>query len=228
MRRVAFLCVVGIILGVCAFSWKPGQEKLDTTSMSELNHQDGVGLEQLHIRTAPEEIPQYDRAFFGQRWSDDVPVEFGHNGCDTRNDILHRDLTNVVLKPRTHDCVVLSGKLHDPYSAKEITFTRGQGTSERVQIDHIVALADAWYSGAYMWNEQQRRTFANDPANLLATTQQENEEKKAKTIDKWLPSNKDFHCQFARDIVAIKNKYQLSVSEQEHRALKKVLGRCSS
>ena len=87
----------------------------------------------------------YEREEFGQAWSDDVTVDFGHNGCDTRNDILRRDLDSesLVLKEGTHDCVALSGTLHDPYSGQDIEFQRGAQTSSAVQIDHVVALADA-------------------------------------------------------------------------------------
>ena len=90
----------------------------------------------------------YEREEFGQAWSDDVTVEFGHNGCDTRNDILRRDLDNLVIKDGTHDCVALSGTLQDPYSGQAIEFQRGAETSDAVQIDHVVALADAWQKGA--------------------------------------------------------------------------------
>ena len=90
----------------------------------------------------------YTREQFGQAWSDDVTVAFGHNGCDTRNDILRRDLRNTTLKAGTNGCVVLTGSFTEPYSGRAVSFTRGAGTSSLVQIDHVVALADAWQSGA--------------------------------------------------------------------------------
>ena len=110
----------------------------------------------------------YDRDLFGQRWSDDVPVALGHNGCDTRNDILRRDLVGVAVKPNTNDCVALSGTLHDPFTGAVIPFQRGSGTSSAVQIDHMVALSDAWQKGGQQLDEEARRAFANDPLNLLA------------------------------------------------------------
>ena len=76
----------------------------------------------------------YDREQFGPAWSD-----VDRNGCDTRNDILKRDLAGETFKPGTHDCVVLTGTLSDPYTGKKISFSRGQGTSEAVQIDHVIA-----------------------------------------------------------------------------------------
>ena len=94
-------------------------------------------------------------------WSDDVTVEGGHNGCDTRNDILRRDLTDVTLKLGTNGCVAARGTLHDPYSRQVVDFARGARTSSQVQIDHVVALSDAWQKGAEQWDAQTRRNFAN-------------------------------------------------------------------
>ena len=111
----------------------------------------------------------YSRSQFGDPWSDDVWVPGGHNGCDTRNDILREQLSDIQIKPGTNDCVVLSGVLNDPYTGTTIDFHRGPGSSEQVQIDHIVALSDAWQTGAQQLDEATRRNFANDPLNLQAT-----------------------------------------------------------
>ena len=100
----------------------------------------------------------YDRDLFGQKWSD-----VDHNGCDTRNDVLNRDLTDVTYKEGTKDCVVLTGTLDDPYTASIISFQRGQDTSIAVQIDHVVALSDAWQKGAQALTPELRTEFANDP-----------------------------------------------------------------
>jgi uncharacterized protein DUF1524 len=105
----------------------------------------------------------YDRDQFGFGW-----VDVDHNGCDTRNDILARDLTGETVQPGTPNCVVLTGTLADPYSGRTIAFQRGQDTSDDVQIDHVVALSDAWQKGAQGFNATQRTAFANDPLNLLA------------------------------------------------------------
>ena len=111
----------------------------------------------------------YERSLFGDAWTDDVIVADGRNGCDTRNDVLRRDLVEVVIKPGSNGCAVLSGILHDPYTATSFAFQRGPGTSAEVQIDHIVSLSDAWQTGAQQWDEFTRRNFANDPRNLQAT-----------------------------------------------------------
>ena len=120
----------------------------------------------------------YDRGLFGEAWTDNMTMTHGHNGCDTRNDILARDLVDIV---RQGDCTVMSGVLHDPYSGTTVEFHRGRGTSSLVPIDHLVALLDAWQKGAQQWDAAKRRNFANDPINLQATTRSMNEQKGAAT-----------------------------------------------
>ncbi|MHB2253247.1 HNH endonuclease family protein [Corynebacterium aurimucosum] len=170
----------------------------------------------------------YEREEFGQAWSDDVTVDFGHNGCDTRNDILRRDLDpeSLVLKEGTHDCVALSGTLHDPYSGQDIEFQRGAQTSRAVQIDHVVPLADAWQKGAQQWLPEKRRDFANDPRNLLAVDGPLNQQKGAGDAATWLPPNKGFRCEYARRIVEVKAAYELWVTAAEKDALSRLLHAC--
>ena len=137
----------------------------------------------------------YTRTQFGQAWSDDVTVGGGHNGCDTRNDILRRDLRDIRFKPGTRNCVVLSGVLVDPYTGTTIDFVRGPHSS-KVQIDHVVALADAWQKGAQQWSADKRRDFANDPRNLLAVSGNTNQRKGAGDTATWLPPNKAYRCTY--------------------------------
>lgn len=165
----------------------------------------------------------YDREAFGPAWSDDVTVPDGHNGCDTRNDILRRDLLDVEIKPGTDGCVVASGTLHDPYTGTVIAFLRGRGTSQQVQIDHVVALSDAWQKGAQQWDEQTRRNFANDPANLQATQGAANEQKGDGDAATWLPPNKSYRCSYVSRIVAVKAAYGLWVTQAEHDAIARIL-----
>lgn len=168
----------------------------------------------------------YEREEFGQAWSDDVTVEFGHNGCDTRNDILRRDLDNLVIKDGTHDCVALSGTLQDPYSGQAIEFQRGAETSDAVQIDHVVALADAWQKGAQQWSPEQRRNFGNDPRNLLAVDGPLNQQKGAGDAATWLPPNKAFRCEYAQRIVEVKAAYGVWVTDAEKQTLRGLLQAC--
>lgn len=164
----------------------------------------------------------YERDAFGPAWSD-----VDHNGCDTRNDILARDLTGVTFKPGTHDCVVASGVLDDPYTGKTIRFTRGNKTSSAVQIDHVVALSNAWVSGANAWDDAKRLQFANDPVNLLAVDGPANMAKKDGDAATWLPSNKSFRCEYVSRQVEVKTKYGLSMTRAEKRAIDRELDKCA-
>jgi hypothetical protein len=161
---------------------------------------------------------------FGEAWSDDVDVELGHNGCNTRDDILRRDLADLVVRPGT--CYAQSGTLHDPYTRLSIAFVRGPETSDTVQIDHIVSLSDAWYKGARDWDDQRRRNFANDPRNLLAVGGKANFDKAFRDAASWLPSNVAFRCEFVARQVAVKRAYGLSVSAKEKRAMVDLLAGC--
>jgi hypothetical protein len=169
----------------------------------------------------PSSTSDYDRDLFGQRWAD-----VDRNGCDTRNDILARDLTDKAFRLGTHDCVVIAGELADPYTAATITFAKAQ--ADKVQIDHVVALADAWVSGADRWNPETRLRFANDPLNLLAVDGSANQSKGADSAADWLPPNQSFRCAYAARQVTVKADYDLSVTPAEHDALAEVLEGCSS
>ncbi len=176
------------------------------------------------------QIKSWDRAQdfkrfrFGQAWSDDVNVEFGHNGCNTRDDILRRDLANLVVRPGT--CFAQSGTLHDPYTGATIDFVRGPDTSDSVEIDHVVSLADAWYKGARLWDPQRRLDFANDPINLLAVSPKANFDKAFRDAASWLPPNEAFRCDFVARQVNVKAVYGLWVSGKEKQAMADVLARC--
>ena len=170
----------------------------------------------------------YDRDLFGQAWSDDVTVEFGHNGCDTRNDILRRDLMSTQIKEGTYGCVVLSGTLEDPFSGETINFRRGQSTSSQVQIDHIVALSDAWQKGAQQWDEETRRNFANDPRNLRAVKGNLNSQKGDGDAATWLPPQRGYRCDYARSIIDVKAKYGVWVTRAEKEALHTQLSTCTN
>lgn len=168
----------------------------------------------------------YERALFGEAWTDDVTVADGRNGCDTRNDILRRDLIDVVLKPGSNGCAVLSGVLNDPYTATTVQFQRGPATSALVQVDHIVALSDAWQKGAQQWDEWTRRNFANDPRNLQATLGWVNQEKGDGDAATWLPPNVAYRCTFVTRIVDVKAAYGVWVTQAERDALARVLSTC--
>jgi hypothetical protein len=163
----------------------------------------------------------YTRAQFGQTWAD-----VDRNGCDTRNDILKRDLTGEVFKEKTHDCVVLSGTLVDPYSGETINFVRGNVSSMEVQIDHVVALSNAWQTGAFKLTVQQRTAMANDPLNLLAVKGRLNSQKGDGDAATWLPPLKSYRCDYVARQVAVKLKYKLWFTAPEKEAIVRILKSC--
>jgi len=163
----------------------------------------------------------YSRAQFGDAWSD-----IDHNGCDTRNDILNRDLTAKQHK-NSRGCVVISGILNDPYTGKIINFIRGKDTSEQVQIDHVVALSDAWQSGAQEISAQERLQLANDPENLLAVDGPANQQKSDSDAATWLPANASFRCSYVARQIRVKAKYHLWVKPAEKEAMINVLTPCT-
>jgi hypothetical protein len=163
----------------------------------------------------------YDRDLFGNGW-----VDVDRNGCDTRNDILARDLSDETVKPGTHGCVVVTGTLADPYSGKTIPFQRGQDTSDDVQVDHVVALSDAWQKGAQALDPARRTAFANDPLNLLAVDGPLNQQKSDGDAATWLPPNRSFRCAYVARQVAVKIRYDLWATQAERNAIATVLGSC--
>lgn len=162
----------------------------------------------------------YDRDAFGPAWAD-----VDRNGCDTRNDVLARDLVDVAFEPGTHDCVVLTGTLDDPYSGTTIAFERGPDSAD-VQIDHVVALSDAWQKGAQQWDAERRRQFANDPANLLAVDGPTNAAKGDGDAATWLPPSTGYRCAYVVRQVRVKAAYGLWVTVAERDAMDRTLDGC--
>jgi hypothetical protein len=159
----------------------------------------------------------YSRAQF-PHWSD-----LDRNGCDARNDILKRDLTEVLFKAGTRDCKVLSGVLLDPFSNKVLTFTSFKSA---VDIDHVVALSNAWQTGAAYFDRNIRSQIANDPLNLLAVDAKLNRQKGDGDAATWLPPNKAFRCEYVSRQVSVKAKYSLWVTPPEKEAITRVLNQC--
>jgi hypothetical protein len=163
----------------------------------------------------------YTRAQFGQAWAD-----VDRNGCDTRNDMLKRDLTNIQFKAKTRDCVILTGVLLDRYSGETINFVRGNVTSMEVQIDHVVALSNAWQTGAFKLTLMQRTALANDPMNLFAVKGRLNSQKGDGDAATWLPPLKSFRCTYVAQQIAVKAKYSLWVTAPEKEAMTRILTAC--
>ncbi|MDN3482051.1 DUF1524 domain-containing protein [Arthrobacter sp. APC 3897] len=180
----------------------------------------GTALAQLDTIPIKGRAPKtgYDRDLFGSAWKD-----VDRNGCDQRNDILRRDLESVSFKPGTNNCVAASGTLLDPFTGTVISFVRGEGTSAAVQIDHVVALSDAWQKGAQQMTQDRREAFANDPLNLLAVDGPTNSAKGDGDAATWLPPNKGFRCEYVALQTAVKAKYGLWMTQAESDAIRSVL-----
>lgn len=158
----------------------------------------------------------YTRKQFGNGWGK-------IDGCSVREVILVRDLSDEKV---SEGCKVLSGVLQDPYTGQTIHFQRGEKTSSKVQIDHVVALSDAWQKGAQNLSAIDREKLANDPLNLLASEGQANQNKGDSDASAWLPPNKDFRCQYVARQIAVKKKYHLWVTDAEKQASANVLEKC--
>ena len=160
----------------------------------------------------------YARSAFGPAWAD-----VDRNGCDTRNDILKRDLTQITFRTKTKDCIVEIGILTDPFSGGSINFQRGIRTSALVQIDHVVALSNAWQTGIFKSDLATRKSFANDPLNLLAVKGSLNSQKRDGDAATWLPPNKPFRCDYVSRQVEVKVKYNLWLTRAEKEAILRIL-----
>lgn len=174
-----------------------------------------AAVEQLQVKgKAPK--TGYERSLFSDGWGD-------IGSCDVRNYILNRDMKSVKLKD---SCKVDTGVLLDPYTGKTIRFKYGVGTSSAVQIDHVVALSDAWQKGAQKIGSAKRYAFYNDPLNLLAVDGPTNSSKGDSDASAWLPPNKAYRCAYVARQVAVKLKYKIWVIEAEKTAIKRVLSAC--
>jgi hypothetical protein len=174
-----------------------------------------AAVEQLQVKgKAPK--TGYERSLFSDGWGD-------IGSCDVRNYILKRDMKSV---KQRDSCKVDTGVLLDPYTGKTIRFKYGVGTSSAVQIDHVVALSDAWQKGAQKIGSAKRYAFYNDPLNLLAVDGPTNSSKGDSDASAWLPPNKAYRCAYVARQVAVKLKYKIWVIEAEKTAIKRVLSAC--
>ena len=216
LRRTVFIIIALLLASVPLASIPAG-----TLTLNDLLGTDIAGdyttatLESITVKGRAAKTG-YERSKFGSGWQN-------VGGCSTRELILRRDLTDVSL---VEECKVQQGVLNDPYTGKAIEFVRGPTTSDDVQIDHVVALSNAWQTGAQQLSFERRVKFANDPLNLLAVSGSANEQKSDGDAATWLPSNKSFRCQYVNRQVKVKIKYELWVTPSEKLAINRVLGGC--
>ncbi|WP_310728770.1 HNH endonuclease family protein [Streptomyces sp. N2A] len=140
-------------------------------------------------------------------------------GCNTREVVLKRDGKNV---HQDGSCAAVSGTWVSPYDGA--TWTKASD----LDIDHVVPLSEAWKSGAAKWTTARRQALANDltHSQLIAVTDNVNQEKGDKDPAKWLPPKASYHCQYARMWVWVKHEYGMTADSAEKAALKKILDRC--
>lgn len=180
-------------------------------------------IKRLHT-APPGSKSRYKRSKFGPAWTDQAEhVIWGHNACDTRDDILRRDLAGVTFRAGTHNCVVLSGTLKDPYTGKQISFTKKQAS--QVQIDHIFPLALAWEMGASVWPTPMLIRFAETPLNLLAVDGKANGKKQDSGPAEWLPANASVRCAYSVRFAEVALEYKLNVTPEDKKVM---LHQCAS
>jgi hypothetical protein len=227
MRRRRFpslilLAILAVFAGAVAWSRSAPDLDLNYTA-----HTDETILQMLdHVQVLADRPnpPGYDRdcgpsdgCVFGTAWKD-----VDHNGCDTRNDILGKQLTDVVFKPGTRQCKVKSGKLRDPYTGGNLLYPQ-----DPIEIDHVFPLAYAWDMGAAGWPIEQRTKFANDPVNLLATSRTNNRAKSDKSPAEWTdhvaPTER---CGYADHFLTVALAYHLPITRADADALRKAANNC--
>lgn len=220
VRRAAVLLLVPVVLflGAAYERSRPPEPAFEASQITQETETQPAkeALDQLEVKgRAPK--TGYKRAQFGPGWAD-------YQSCDTRNLVLQRDLAPKMIS--SDGCKVVSGILRDPYTGREVSFRRGESSSALVQIDHVVALSDAWQKGAQLLSQNERVAFANDPLNLLAVDGPANQNKGDGDAATWLPPNKPYRCQYIARQIAVKLKYHLWVTEAEKNAMSRVLGAC--
>ncbi|WP_167738019.1 HNH endonuclease family protein, partial [Cryobacterium sp. MDB2-10] len=194
-----------------------------TVAITDTSATNGLAVTLLATLAVKGKAPKtgYDRVGdFGTAW-----LDVDRNGCDTRNDVLGRDLTSVV---KSGTCTVMTGTIVSPYTNATIGFVRGAATSALVQIDHVVPLANAWQTGAQQLSQAQRVSLANDPLNLLAVDGRSNEQKSDGDTATWLPANKAYRCHYVARQISVKATYGLWVTQAERDAMTRILDTCPS
>jgi hypothetical protein len=221
--RRTIVAVIVLIIAVVTIAYHPNLQQPAISPPETPKHDPSISATG-DAAAALESIPVkgraaktgYTRTQFGDGWAT-------KDGCDTRNIILHRDLTDTTVD---ESCRILTGILNDPYTGKVITFSRGEASSQAVQIDHVVALSNAWQTGAQGLTAEQRIALANDPLELLAVDGPANQQKSDGDAATWLPANKAFRCQYVARQISVKAKYQLWVTSAEKDAMIRILQDC--
>lgn len=157
------------------------------------------------VRVERENSRGYDRDLF-RHW-----IDVDGDGCDTREQVLKRDAIGLA-QVDPFRCTVVEADWLSPYDGRRSS-DRGE-----VDIDHVVALKEAWDSGAWQWSEAQRTAFANDttdPRTLLAVSSSSNRSKSDKDPSNWLPPLRGYVCTYLSNWVSVKARWNLSMDRSE-------------
>lgn len=172
-------------------------------------------LEELEIKgRAPK--TGYARTEFYKTWPN-------VDGCSLRQVIIKREVGG---SAKLDGCDVVAGTFVEPYTGNTFTAMQKSDFSTHIQIDHVVALSDAWQKGAQYKTAEERFALATDPLNLLAVDSSANQQKSDGDAATWLPPNKSFRCQYVARQVSVKYKYGLWVTQAEHDAISSILQNC--
>ncbi len=161
----------------------------------------------------------YDREQFYKSW----PTI---DGCSLRQRIIKRELGDTAVVSSEDNCTVISGEFDEPYTGSHLIFYQKSDFTTGLQIDHVVALSDAWQKGAQNLTADERYALATDPLNLLAVDAKTNQNKSDGDAATWLPPNKKFRCTYVARQISVKSKYHLWVTDAEKTAIKNVLNNC--
>ncbi|WP_329020486.1 HNH endonuclease family protein [Streptomyces sp. NBC_01601] len=225
LAALAGILLAGALSGCSAAADPPAGDSAKAPALKPAAA--GTALEALTRLTVkgPASMTGYERERkFGPACSDHTTAPGSGNSCDSRNDVLRRDLRNITFK-RGSRCVVATGLLDDPYTGRRINFVRGPH-SALVQIDHAVALAASWRTGAAQLTQTQREALGNDPLNLIAAFGPANTAKSDSDASAWLPPRSSFRCTYVARQIAVKTKYRLWVTRPEKAAMSSVLSSC--
>lgn len=189
--------------------------KTDATSAPASPTRASIVLKTLAVRS--ESRSGYQRTLFNH-WRD-----ADGDSCDTREEVLIRQ--SQVSAQVGPGCRVYSGRWTSAYDAVVVT------DPSTLDIDHVVALAEAWDSGASRWSFTTRQAFANDLAftgSLIAVTASSNRSKSDRDPAEWLPGNSAYRCTYVTTWIAVKYRWSLSIDSAEKSALQRQVTACGN
>ena len=208
MKKLLTAAIISIaFIGGTAQAAGPVSYKDATTALNTLKVAD-------EVRTG------YKRTLF-KHWI--TISRAGQLGCDSRKSVI---IDEAIVKPTVgKDCALTGGKWLSIYDNVEIT------DAGKLDVDHMVPLAEAWDSGASSWTDLKRQQYANDmtdPRHLIAVTGSSNRSKSDQDPADWVPTNKAYTCEYLVNWVSIKVRWNLSVDKKEKDFIASALKPCKN